>query len=73
MKRCLFCKRSSPALRRGQEAHKSCNGAYGLDYNPTSERDARAFLDRRRVALALVLQGTPVQRAVRLARKATAR
>lgn len=40
-KNCTFC---------GEPGgdHAACVEAWGLDYDPTSERDSRAFLDRRR-------------------------
>lgn len=47
-KACIFCE-------TGNENHEACVRAYGLDYDPTSEQDAKDFLERRRN----ILEDTP--------------
>jgi len=46
---CVFCNQtlSAESVSNGEKSHRACVTAYGLDYDPKSEADAQAFLDRR--------------------------
>lgn len=47
---CTFCRKARP--KPGPSgSHRACVEAYGLDYNPTSDADARRWLDARRQSL----------------------
>lgn len=47
---CTFCQKKRP--KPGPSGcHRACVEAYGLDYNPTSDADARRWLDARRQSL----------------------
>lgn len=48
---CAFCRRKTPKVRPPGTAHRACAEAYGLDYNPQSDANARDWLDRRRESL----------------------
>lgn len=50
-KACAFCRRSFPALKADRDSHLACAEAWGLDFDPTSDAQARVFLDRRRIML----------------------
>lgn len=45
---CAYCHQTDPPFSASLQGHVACIEAYGLDYDPSSELDARTWLDDRR-------------------------
>jgi hypothetical protein len=45
--KCSFCEETSPPTPK-HGSHRACAEAWGLDFNPRSDAEARVWLDRRR-------------------------